>query len=105
MRTRVNGLDVEMEIDDAGLPHVQVYMGDKPVLDTKALSSTGMRNLAAALEVAADAVYDGLDEYYYRLRENNGVRRGECRGNPNDSARRAAIHGRECGGGLPRGPK
>lgn len=66
MVSNVNGLRLEVEVNDA-IPHVRVSMKDGAVvLDTDKLSITGLRNLAEALEIAAKFVYQELDHYWYR---------------------------------------
>lgn len=69
----VNGFELDVVVAD-GIPHVRVSMKGEVVVDTNRLSITGLRNMAAVFETAANIAYQELDHYYYRrnLATNKG---------------------------------
>lgn len=64
MLNKVEGFEVEVTVKDA-IPHVRISFADgQPVLDTDALSITGMERMGAVFARAARIAYNELEMYW-----------------------------------------
>jgi hypothetical protein len=74
----VRGFEVEVTVKDA-IPHVRISFADgRQVMETDALSVTGMENMSAVFARAARMAYDGLEIYWQQQFEE--LRRERAKG-------------------------
>ena len=84
MHSKVQGFEVVVTVTE-GRPHLKVSFGSsgEAVLDTDALSITGMENMATALTRAAKMAYTELDDYW---RKKHATLRGVATTMPRNRA-------------------
>lgn len=76
MLNKLEGFEVEVKVKDA-LPHVSVRFADgRPVLETSALSITGLERMAAVFTRAAQMAYNEF-EVYWQLQHEEARRQAK----------------------------
>ena len=75
MSEKVNGFELDVTVAN-GVARVRVCLGEQSILETDALSCTGMEKLAGVLQRAAKIAAEGLDRYWYAKQQ--AIRRADA---------------------------